>query len=199
MVLQRNYEFWIYFISTLTFWAATGFAIGGANWLVVFVRVFLLLQPANGWIYAVTYSMAWFTFTTILYARRSLGFKGLILAGAAPFGGVGLFEVIYVIGLWITLKPTVWVNWINTIVLLNLAAWIALGFTGVFYWKINKLWQFIVAGYATLWVVWVASGYQQITWGTFAEYPFGYIFNVVLKILSFLLFALPLWYIKWRV
>lgn len=188
--LRKNFKFWTYFTSAVFFWVATGFAAGGVGWFVGFGR-FFLLQSSNGWIFVVTYSMAWFAFATILYARRLLRFKGLVIAGAAPFGGAGLYELVQdVVGL--TFQPTIWV--FNPIGLLNLTAWVALGLTGIFYWKISKAWLIIAIGFALSWVFWVSLGYQQISWGTFQAYPFGYIFNVVLKIVSFLLFALPLWY-----
>ncbi len=180
---------WLHLTFASLFWIGTGMAAGGISWFGGFLRFFAVQAP-NGVTFPVTYGMAWIIFLSILYLKRGLGWRGFAIAGTAPFGGAGLFELLQdVTGT--VLQPTVWI--FNGWGLLNLLAWVLLGLTGMYYWKLGRVWWFLALSYPVLWILWGLKGFPQVTWGSFSQYPLAYIFTILLKVESYIIFGLPIW------
>lgn len=186
--VNNSFIFWLWFGISSSSLLLSGYFLAGWNWFVYFYTFFTLQAP-NGPIFPITIVMAWVTFLGVLIWKRALGIRGFIVAGCAPFGGAGLFELVYQ-AVGSSVQPSSWyhaplMSW------LSLLAWIAVGLTGIFFWTLNRVWIGTLGAFVVLFVLWTVTGYQTITLGGFDHYPLAYFFNSSLKIVSFLIFLLP--------
>lgn len=172
----------VHFAVSAALWLAMGVVPYGIGWLVAFIR-FFLLQALNGPISYVTLAMAWTSFLTILWRRRDLGKRAVVVAGCAPFGGAGLYELTQdVVGLLHGWRY-------DPVGLADLGAWVLVGLTGVYYWNRSRSTLILPASFFLGFLLWSSIGFPQITW---ADPTVGYLFNVPLKVLAFLVFLVPM-------
>lgn len=169
----------------------------GEKFIVSFVQYFTL-QLSNQ-IFPFTLAFAWIVFLSTLVISLKythLGFtRSFIISGSLPFAGAGGFELIYqMIGAIV--QPCCFgasaAAPFGPYEILSALTWVSLGFTGLGFWKLTrKFWiasSIVIAGFA----LWVLIGFPQVTWGSFFQYPLGYILNIGLKGGLFTVFAIPL-------
>ncbi len=184
--MEVSRKVWVHFVAASSVWVGL-FTVGGIGGLVYFFRFFLLQEP-NGPIFPVTISMVWLTFLTVWWRRRDLGFKGFIVAGCAPFGGAGLYEIAQD-----AVGQSAFGWRFDPMGLFDLAVWVAVGLTGVYYWKRGKTTLTLALLFVIGFLAWGLIGFPQIT--ASQPEPVAFAFNVALKVLSFLIFLVPL---SWR-
>ena len=162
----------------------------GWQWGQNFVHY--LVVPTANQISPITWSAAWITFGSTflllsLWTRLNV-LRCAMVAASIPFGATGLFEILFQ-GVGLTVRPLGFYfgpyDWFA------ISLWTAIGITGVPFWKITRLfWLSLVTTAAGFWA-WVLVGYPQVTWGTIESVPLAYGFNLALKVMAFVLFALP--------
>jgi hypothetical protein len=162
----------------------------GWQWGLNFIHY--LISPTANQISPVTWSASWITFASIFslmfwWTRLSV-LRCVMVAASIPFGSTGLFEILFQ-GIGLTFKP-LWFHW-GPYDWFALSLWTAIGITVVPFWKITRLFWISLTALAVGFSAWVLSGYSQATWGTIETVPIAYAFNITLKVMAFVLFALP--------
>jgi hypothetical protein len=111
-----------------------------------------------------------------------------MVAASIPFGATGLFEILFQ-AIGVTVRPLGFYfgpyDWFA------ISLWTAIGITGLPFWKITRVFWLSLAVTAGGFWAWVLVGYPQVTWGTIENVPVAYAFNSALKVMTFVLFALP--------
>jgi hypothetical protein len=162
----------------------------GWQWGLNFIHY--LISPTANQISPATWSAAWIAFgsTFLLMFRwtRLSVLRCVMVAASIPFGATGLFEILFQ-GLGLTFRP-LWFHW-GPYDWFALSLWTAISITAVPFWKITRLFWLFLAAFAGGFSAWVLSGYPQATWGTIETVPVAYAFNITLKVIAFVLFALP--------
>ncbi len=164
-------------------WVGAGLLSGGSQWFLNFY-LFFTFQAVNGPIYPVTIAMAWTAFLVVLYKQRRKGINGFLAAGSAPFGGAALYEIS---------KDTVgfFHGWgFNPLSAVDLLVWIGVGLAGVYYWRESRAAAGLFVAFCLLFALWSLMGYPQIS--SVPASPAAFAFNILLKIISFLIFMIPL-------
>jgi hypothetical protein len=111
-----------------------------------------------------------------------------MIAASIPFGATGLFELLFQgVGLAVWPLRFHWgpYDWFA------LSLWTAIGITGIPFWKITRSFWMSLAVFAGGFLVWTLVGYPQLTWETVPNVPVAYGFPIALKVMAFVLFALP--------
>lgn len=107
------------------------------------------------------------------------------VAASIPFGATGLFEIFFQ-----TIGVTVHFSW-GPYDWFAISLWAAIGITGLPFWKLTWAFWFSLAGIIGGFWAWALVGFPQVTWGTIENVPVAYAFNIALKVMTFVLFALP--------
>ncbi len=129
-----------------------------------------------------TYPMSVFLFVYTTFVLRKLKVVALYFATTTPILAIILFEAIWhAAGAFFATFPFT----VNAAGYLIIVSWFALGFASVRFWHFSKIQPPIVLAYAAFWIAWMAMGYPQIATGS----KTAYFFNILLKIMSFLLVA----------
>jgi hypothetical protein len=159
----------------------------GWQWGLNFIHY--LLVPTANQISPVTWSAAWLTFGTtffLMFLRTRLNvLRCMMVAASIPFGATGLFEILFqLIGVTVHFRwgPYDW---------FALLLWTAIGIAGVPFWKITRLFWLSLTVFAGGFSVWLLAGFPQVTWGTIESVSVAYGFNIALKAMAFIVFALP--------
>ncbi len=163
----------------------------GWQWGQNFVHY--LVVPTANQISPVTWSAAWITFGStfllmFLWTRLN-ALRCAMVAASIPFGATGLFEIIFqAIGVTVQplgfyMRPYDW---------FAISLWTAIGITALPFWKLTRVFWLAVAGIIGGFWAWVLIGYPQASWGTIESVPVPYAFNIALKVMTFVLFALPM-------
>ncbi|MFI5413877.1 MAG: hypothetical protein ACHQ0I_04760, partial [Candidatus Lutacidiplasmatales archaeon] len=69
--------------------------------------------------------------------------------------------------------------------------WVALGLTGLGWWRITWRWWCVLAYSVGGFAIWLAIGFPLVTTGTFSQIPDAYALNISLKASFFLVFFVP--------
>jgi hypothetical protein len=111
--------------------------------------------------------------------------RSLMIAVSVPIGAVGAFEIPFQVirGL---VYPSPVVATLGFQPALALASWVVVGLTGIGFWKVTRLYGFLLALTAAGFLIGWALGYPQVTSVVTDQIDLAYVFNVPLK------FALPL-------
>ena len=144
-------------------------------------------QKSGNAIFPFTWGAALITFIlAILSTYRKAGIIPAIVIGiSASFAGTSLFEDIY----QSLLNPI----FFHEGILAHILNWSAVlwGFSGYRFWN-KKILLFMLPAYFILWGIWWGIGYPQIYLGIPLLNNPGYYLNVILKIMSFMIFILLL-------
>ncbi len=171
---------------------ALGWFISGPSWFSKLLQYLLSPNPDPSYapVHFVTFTAAWISFGISLWKCRGLTFKqNALLSASVPFGGTGLFEIIYQ-ALGKLSQPAAFqataLQWTGVV------AWAALGLVAVPYWQITKAFYGVLAGTIVGFLAWFVIGYPQVTWGTMFQQPTAYLLNSALKLTCILLFLVPI-------
>lgn len=121
----------------------------------------------------------------ILWTRLNV-MRCAMVAASIPFGATGLFEILFQ-----TIGVTVHFTW-GPYDWFAISLWAAIGITGLPFWKLTWVFWFSLAGIIGGFWAWALLGFPQVTWGTIENVPVAYAFNIALKVMTFVLFALPM-------
>ncbi|MHB8565494.1 MAG: hypothetical protein ACYC7D_04590 [Nitrososphaerales archaeon] len=168
----------------------------GLKYVAAFLQYFTLQQSNQ--IFPFTLAAAWIVFIAcfiVSIKRAHLNpLRAFVVAATLPFSGAGGFELIYQL-IGERVQPCCFgpnaAAPVGPYEILSALTWVALGLTGLGFWKITrKFWiicLLIVLGFA----VWVWIGFPQVTWGSPEQEPLAYALNILLKGGLFLIFLIP--------
>lgn len=137
-------------------------------------------------IFLVTYSSAIVLFCFYLYAlkNRIVWWRNMLLSFSAMIGPVAVFEVTYdIVGKMV--RPELFLGTTLAGFILN-ASWITLGICCLPYWKLSKIFSWMLAVYLVIWGAWALIGFPQIY---DPNSSWAYVMNAPLKLISFGLYA----------
>ncbi len=151
-----------------------------------------LSSPAHPVIFPVTWTASWASFGVIaVLSWRWAGLhplRAVCLGAAIPFGATGGFEIVYQL---VGDRVQPWGFGMSVIAWVALVLWTLPGVATAPWWKVGRPFWALLAMEAIGFGAWVAIGYPQVTWGSPAEQPLAYGFNILLKVGAFLLVAVP--------
>ncbi len=180
--------------------AATFLAVNvggyGLKFVVAFLQYFTLEQSNQ--VFPFTLAFAWMVFVStfaISIKRASLNPpRAFVVSATLPFSGAGGFELVYqVIGERVQpccFGPNAAAPF-GPYEVLSALTWVALGLTGLGFWKVTSKFLILLALIFAGFAAWVLIGFPQVTWGTFSQYPIAYALNIGLKAALFAIFSLP--------
>jgi hypothetical protein len=159
----------------------------GWQWGQTFVHY--LVVPTANQISPVTWSAAWISFVGtffLMFLWTHLNtWRCAMVAASIPFGATGLFEILFQ-----SIGVTVHFAW-GPYDWFAISLWAAIGITGLPFWKLTWVFWLSLAGIIGGFWAWALVGFPQVTWGTIENVPVAYAFNIGLKVMIFVLFALP--------
>lgn len=163
----------------------------GPSYLLNF-GLFLSLQRSNA-IFPLTWSLsvALFAVTLVTFARRGYlsPFRSFVVAGTLPFAAVSLFEIPYDLGTMLRYPSDgAW-----AFDLLSIGTWLAVGLTGVGWWRIDRRYVAFLAAFLGGFGLWFLLGFPTIDRATGVPLAVAWGFNLVLKVACFPLAGFPIW------
>ena len=118
-------KFWVHSGAASALWLIQGYLLSGFDYYDKFI-LFLFARIPNSPVFVVTLAAAWWSFLQILWWKRPIGLRELVVAGLAPFGGAGLFENLFTL---VGMEKGSTVQWVAVA---SSGIWVLLGLGAVY-------------------------------------------------------------------
>jgi len=183
LFLSKDYRDWI-FVPLLIQWIIVNFILY-YPYLQFIYRIGTFQQSANS-IFPYTWASALilFVYGIILFSKKFKldAVRTFAYSLSFPFIATSIFEII-----WQNIGSGMHIGNQGAITdIVNISS-IALIGSYFKFWHIEKYFLYIVILYLTGWIMWMSAGYPQITDSNPVIAQEAFVFNVVLKILTFLM------------